>query len=117
VAKITGTCEQQWQQDDGNRDHAVPILDDLDNIITQGCNLAKLENTTVAQRQNLTRIQKEMNKLRSKLKVMVECCPNEISSEWEIIFLRQALSQQDKYCLLIIPPRQPLLMSHKGPPK
>lgn len=63
---------------------SVTLKQSVDNIIAQGCDLAKLENATVAQRQNLTRIQKEMHKLRTRLKAMVECCPYEISSEWEI---------------------------------
>jgi senataxin len=62
----------------------ITLKQSVDNIIAQGCDVAKLENTIVTLRHNLTRIQKEMHKLRIRLKAMVECCPYEISSEWEI---------------------------------
>jgi senataxin len=63
---------------------SVTLKQLVDNIIAQGCDVTKLENTIVALRQNLQRIQKEMHKLRARLKAMVDCCPYEISSEWEI---------------------------------
>ena len=63
---------------------SVTLKQSVDNIIAQGCDVTRLENTIVAQRQNLQRIQKEMHKLRTRLKAMVDCCPYEISSEWEI---------------------------------
>jgi len=63
---------------------SVTLKQSVDNIIAQGCDTINLENTIANLRNSLKRIQKEMQKLRARLKAMVECCPYEISSEWEI---------------------------------
>jgi senataxin len=63
---------------------SVTLKHSVDNIIAQGCDTINLENTIATLRNSLKRIQKEMQKLRARLKAMVESCPYEISSEWEI---------------------------------
>ena len=63
---------------------SIGLKEQVESIIAKGSEPAHLEDIIVASRQNLKRMQHEIKKIRVRIQAMVESCPYEISSQWEI---------------------------------
>jgi len=62
----------------------VGLKEMVDSIITLGSDVSKLEAIITTGRQELRRIQKEIQKLKIRIQAIVNACPYEIPDCWEI---------------------------------
>lgn len=63
---------------------SVGLKDVVNRIIEEGSDVSKLEDIVGTGRRELRRLQKEIQKLRARIRAIVDASPYPISSDWEI---------------------------------
>lgn len=63
---------------------SVGLKDVVNRIIEEGSDVNKLEEIIATGRRELGRLQKEIQKLRARIRAIVDASPYAISSDWEI---------------------------------